>query len=284
MPVSMQISYPTSVSKCIKIYPEALSKADSEGNLPLHKILWYEASTIDDTLRMIEKHPAALQHQNAVGQLPLHIECSCKRRSSIISKCIELHPQALEIADNTGLLPLHMLLVYGQPSVDLALLLIEKCPASLKHPAVIESTQSVGILPIYTECHNQCRPTIISKCLELYPESLDEKVVYLIMNKVNESNFRRFSSVLSTVFTHSPLSLYHLHNGNDVRRVPYYRRRILSMIPRHKLTAIHVVDFEDLNWKPRAAMAMLLSKIKIQHQESRLQGSNAARLIESLLA
>jgi hypothetical protein len=52
------------ISKCIELYPEALSKTDFNRYLPLHWLLENDFSTIEDALMMIEKYPSALQHQN----------------------------------------------------------------------------------------------------------------------------------------------------------------------------------------------------------------------------
>jgi ankyrin repeat protein len=60
----------TIIAKCIELYPDALAAADIErnqiiyGNTPLHLLLSNFRSSIEDTLIMIEKCPAALQHRN----------------------------------------------------------------------------------------------------------------------------------------------------------------------------------------------------------------------------
>jgi hypothetical protein len=89
------------IRKCIELYPEALSKVDTWRYLLLHRLLWNEiklkeSSCIEDALMMIEKYPAALQHRNLEGYLPLHIECKYKFRSTIILKCEELYPGGLD--------------------------------------------------------------------------------------------------------------------------------------------------------------------------------------------
>jgi hypothetical protein len=85
----------TIISKCIELYPRSLRKADRNGRLPLHSLLQNKSSSIDDALMMIEKYPAALQHRRFDLYLPIHIECSNRCRSAIISKGVELFPESL---------------------------------------------------------------------------------------------------------------------------------------------------------------------------------------------
>jgi hypothetical protein len=273
------------VSKYIDACPESLAKADNMGYLSLHRLLSNTKSIIEDALLMMEKYPAALEHQTWKGELPLHIECKHRCRSSILSKCIELYPEALTIADEGERLPLHRLLYNRLSSVDDALMLIETCPDTLKH------MQAGYRTPIHQEFECRHRPSILVKCIDLYPESLDNHEIMLkIIDLVTKSNFYVYYIVLVTIFTHRPMSLYdrQSYRVGDIRADHSCRRRILSLLPRHVFTQIHVADYRDLNWQPRAAMMMLSSqiKIKIQQQRRRQQGASdtvAARLLESLL-
>jgi ankyrin repeat protein len=322
----------TILSKCIELHPQSLSKADNEGCLPLHLLLVKELSSIEDALFMIEKYPAALQHPRGDGYLPLHIECRNQCRLSVISKCIELHPGAIAITDNEGCLPLHRLLVNESSSIDAALMLIEEYPAALRHmngkgrlplhieckqhgrsavlskcielypgalavtaergslplhtllsksssiddalfmikkyPAALQHRMPNGDLPLHIECGNQSRTSIILKCIELYPQALDDRALTQIIRskKVTMSDFRRHASLFSRVFTTRPMSLYDRHSylRNDVRANPYYRRKILNLLPHHVFTPTHESDYRDLNWQPRAAMMILLSQMRMK--------------------
>jgi hypothetical protein len=152
-------------SKCIELYPESLAVTDKNGDLPLHMLLRNKLSSLDDVLSMIEKYPAALNHQNKChGYLPLHIECMYQCRSAIISKCIDIYPESLAVADQAADLLLHWLLS-RKSSIDQALMMIKKCLAALKHVGCRD-------LPLHIECANQSRLSILSKCIELYPEAL----------------------------------------------------------------------------------------------------------------
>jgi hypothetical protein len=149
----------------IEKYPAALKLRDKDNSLPLHiECKTHDSSTIEDVLVMIKKYPAAVKHKNKSGELPLHLECSCLSRSCILSKCIELYPKSLAVSADG--LPLHKLFRNKGSSIDDALILIEKYPAALQHSG------RIGYLPLHLECVGQCRSTIISKCIELYPESV----------------------------------------------------------------------------------------------------------------
>jgi hypothetical protein len=94
---------------------------DEYGNLPLHVLLQKPSSSDELAMVIIEKYPAALQHQNENGYLPIHIECEELCRSEILSKCIELYPESLAVTGNWGKLPLHLLLLNILSSSNLAL-------------------------------------------------------------------------------------------------------------------------------------------------------------------
>jgi hypothetical protein len=250
------------IAKCMELYPEALSKADEYGCLPLHRHL-RNGKSANDALMMINKYPAALQHESTDGQLPLILECRYHCRSIIISKCIELYPETLQIEDERGRMPLHIILRNKSSPIDCALMVIEKYPSAVQHQSYDDQ------LPIYIECAHQCRPSIISKCIESYPEGIDDdSVLPLILSKIDEDNFQYYSGLLSIIFTLRPMNLYHDEKDEqDIRDYCYYRRRILNLLPRAVFTPKHEADYRDLNWQPRIAMMMLLSHMKIQQQE-----------------
>jgi hypothetical protein len=191
----------STISKSIKEFREALAKADIERNLPLHRFLLNKSSPTHDTLLMIEKYPAALQHRNDFSQLPLHLECLYQCRSAIISKCIELYPDASAKADKQGQVLLQLLLHNRSSTIADALMMIEKYPAALQH------RNSYGQLPLHIECDDQCRAAVVSKCIELYPESLDNQAINSVMLMLDITiNFHSYASVLSIIFAARPMS------------------------------------------------------------------------------
>jgi hypothetical protein len=195
----------------------------------------------------------------------IHVECEWECRPAII----------LLEADCKGYLPLHMLLCSWTSSTEDALMMIEKYPAALQHPI------KIGSLPLPIELIIQCRSSIILKCIELYPEALDDRAITIVIEQVDLSNFRRYSSALSIIFSARPMSLYDHGNkiGHDIRHNSFYRRRILNLLPRHVFTPTHEVDYRDLYWHSRLAMIMLLSYFR--HLELSSNGNGAAILIES---
>jgi hypothetical protein len=200
-----------------------------------------------------------LHRQNVdVDPFALHDECLNRARSAIISQYMKLHPEALEIADDSGCLPLHNLLMNESSTVDDALMMIDKYPLALRRKSLYNE------LPIDIECRTQCRASILSKCIELYPQSLDAEAILVVMYNVDKSNFHSYLEVLSIIFAARPMSLYdrQTYVPDEILDNPYYRRRILHLLPRNVFTPTHESDFHDLNWTPRAAMILLLSQIR----------------------
>jgi ankyrin repeat protein len=250
------------ISKCTQECPEVLAKNDLRFNQPLHLLLGNISSTIDDALLMIEKYPATIQHRNGTGELPLHIECKYKCRSSIIAKCIQLYPEALAEANIANDLPLHLLFTNSSSSIDDALLMIKKYPAALQHRNNNEDS------PVHIECKYRHRLHLIATCITLYPESLNERTIDIMIQYycIDRDDYIRLS-VLAIIFTARPTSSYKSdrYQGKYIRSNPDYRRRILHLLPRHVFTPTNEFDYRDLNWKPRSAMMMFLSQMKMKN-------------------
>jgi ankyrin repeat protein len=253
---------PAIISKCVEIYPEALAIADRQGCLPLHYFLGRSSSSIDMALMMIEKYPASLQHQNLDRYLPLHLESMYQCRLPFLSKCMEKYLEALGTADSEGCLPLHRLFLNLSSPIDIALMMIERHPVALKHQNHYHS------LPLHIESKNRCRSVILRKCIELYPEGLDDKALTLIIPKIyaSKDSFQEYLPVSSLIYAARPASLYDrqifMYIKEDIRDDPYYRRRILNLLPLNVFTPTHEANYRELNWQPRCAMIMLLSRIQ----------------------
>jgi ankyrin repeat protein len=217
------------ISKCIELYPQALSKDDINKNLPLHLLLMSKSSTIDDALMMIEKYPEALRHLNAKGLFPLHIECKNQCRSSIISKCIEIYPQALERADDNGYLPLHLVVDNKSSPSEITSLMMEKYSEALQ-----VLITPLNILPLHIECQKQCRSSIISKSVKLYPQSVikatSSNLLALHISLSNKSSSIESASTLIEIY---PASLQHQSNDGylpiHIECLLQCRSAILSM-------------------------------------------------------
>jgi ankyrin repeat protein len=273
-PIHIECRYRCRLSiilKCMELYPDSLAQVGHKGHFPLHYALWNKSpSSINVAMMMINKYPAVLEHQNKYNYLPLHIECMNQCRVDVISRCIELYPAALARTDYHANTPLHCLLGNRLSTADLALMMIEEYPAVLYH------TDDLHQLPIHIECKNLCRSSIISKCSELYPESLNDNIIIMIIENVNKGNFNKYISSLEIVLTACPMSLYNhsLHIKHDIRLDPCYRRRLLNLLPREFFTPTHAADYRNLHWQSRAAMMILLLQINIQQHNRQQQRSS----------
>jgi ankyrin repeat protein len=261
------------ISKCIELYPESLKIADEDGNSPLHLLLLHRKSweSTELLLAMIENYPAALQHCNRSKRLPLHSACFNRCPPVIISKCIELFPEAVSNEDNLGHLPLHSCLLNDRthnPGTDLALMLIKKYPAAVRHP------DKDGNLPIHLECHHQCRSTIVSKCIELYPQSAklinDEgKTPLVLLLKNLLLNCHSFIEVFEYLPALSLLAaldpFFFTMKILDGKLVKFksiknrlIRRVLLNLIPDTMLPQKHRFEKKHLNYCLRSELILLL--------------------------
>jgi hypothetical protein len=162
------LSRPSIILQFIERCPKSLSKVDVEGNLPIHVLLKNAKSSVEVAVMMMEKYPAALQHQNSYGHLRLRTECKYQCRSFIISKCIELYhaidvaewqPEQLAVKDNRDDLPLHLLLENKTSAVEDAI-------TTENYPDVLSHRNRGGDFPLHLKCKNQCRLSIISISIE----------------------------------------------------------------------------------------------------------------------
>jgi hypothetical protein len=170
-------------------------------------------SSAEVLLKMINDRPYLVMqpHPKHSNEYPLHVECLHHYRSAILSKCIEIYPQALAKADVAGYLPLHRLLERHFSSDEDALMMIEKYPIALRHPT------SFSELPLYIECQNQCRSSIISKCIELYPEALaaDNIHGYLPLHQVLKKNTSSTEEALMMMEKY-PAALHHQNINGEL--------------------------------------------------------------------
>jgi hypothetical protein len=193
------------ISKCIEFYCETLAVAGQMGKLPLHCLLGSESSATEDALMIMETYPAAMEHQNSYGDLPIHLECKYQCRSPIISKCMKRFPKALAVPGQTGQLPLHYLLNNVSSSEADALDMIEKYPAALMHE------NNYGFNPLSIESMNQARSSVIRKCIELYPEALfkADRKGFLALHRLLGNKSSDIKDALLMIEKH-PAALGHL--------------------------------------------------------------------------
>jgi hypothetical protein len=252
---------------------DMLSKADQRGDLPLHRLLCNVYTTTEAALLMIDKYPAALRHQNYVGFLPLHIECGRQCRSIVISKCIELYPQSLEVGNMNGYTPL-LLLIYTNKPLTQTLELIHKCTAAVRLPT------SRDYLPLHFECDKLCRPTIISKLIELYPEALSMcnksgNIPWTLALQKTDCIpyiYQRRKS-LTILLSAYPSAFYHPPHDPIVNKLAMMRHRtcrrmILNLFPSCLSSAAHLQSYHDLNWQSSCSLLHLWLQIRMKHRRS----------------
>jgi ankyrin repeat protein len=148
------------------VYSKSLSVTSNKGEFPLHRLLVHSKKLHDIPihdevdLMVIDRYKALVKRVDRDGNLPFHIECSNLRRLTIISRLIQLYPKSLSVANKEGDLPLHRLLLLGSRPIqdindDVELMMIIRYRTALKHQ------DSDGNLPLYIECNNHCRSSVI---------------------------------------------------------------------------------------------------------------------------
>lgn len=261
LPIHIEIRVncrPAILARCIELYPKSLTKQDSYGHLALHHLLYSKTSSTEIALMMIERYPEALIQCDQFGRYPICYECSEQCRSIILSQCIKRYPELLSYRTYNGYLPLHKVLMNKSSSIEVAMMLINAYPEAL-----IKEDHNDNF-PHHIECLMRCRPSILMKCIELYPDSFGNKSISMIGLKVNRSNFHEYSSILSMIFTIRPECLYQDSiYASDARKDPYFRRSVLNLLPRHVFTLNHLTDFRNLNWQARSSLIFLLSMLQL---------------------
>jgi hypothetical protein len=261
------------ISKCIELRPESSAVENGEQDSVLHLILENkQQSTIAAVMLVIDKYPDALRHLNDRNSLPLHYECICCSRLPIIAKCIDLYPESLDMHDNMSHLPLHLLLRNTSSSTEVALYLIDRFPEALRR------AECNGNLPIHLECLFQCRIEVISKCLELYPDSAripndKEGMPFTIILhraarliwKAREV-MRNHQKILSVILPLFPRAFYYPLDKPLVNDVPKYfgfKRMVFNLLPsclsfpEHSHHHQIIQSYHDLNWEPRSPLLYL---------------------------
>lgn len=119
--------------------PQALEKADCEGNLPIHYAAMYSSEHV---IRVTaDRYPAACRHANLKERMPLHIVCARNwdHQDFDLISLDQIHwifqqwPAAVQHADRNGCLPLHVACSQPQPRWDVLNLLIEAYSVGLLH-------------------------------------------------------------------------------------------------------------------------------------------------------
>jgi hypothetical protein len=266
----MQVSM--SVTCHSQVHPQSDDAESDEANiLPLDLVFKYGSLSIENLLMIIEAYPAALQHENIHGYLPVHVESLHECRASIIAKCIELYPESLHMPSCPGDFLLHCCQSNESSSVEVALMLMEKYPAELQH------TNKYDDLPIHLECKKQCRVAVIRRCFEIYPHSVMEiedgyihpmeLILWRIGTTANRYNTHRFIPVLSFLVQVNPIAFVELvcsprPNSSSLENYDLRMQRILmNLISGNMLSEEMRKVQRNFNWHPRSSLLYLMLQL-----------------------
>jgi ankyrin repeat protein len=229
--------------------------------------------SVQDILQVIQDDSDAVRQKDEYGSLPIHYACTSQCKPSVMSKLLELYPESLAVSDGQGNLPLHCVLAFIFAPTAIALMMVEKYPDAIRHRNAQRN------LPIHIECSAQCRAIILSKCIELYPESLS--LTGLLNNHpwscalygVNYETIRRQRKALFILLSARPESFYHPPHYPFINQLVVWkdsqcRRIIFNLLPCCLSSAAHLQDYRDLNWRPRSSLLYLCLQFRSSHHRS----------------
>jgi ankyrin repeat protein len=125
-------------------YPQALTKKDANGFLPIHRALISGAG--EPTLELIQLFvtlaPQLLLETTPNGALPLHLACA-RYDTAIVRYLVDCFPESIQHRDNQGRFPLQHALEAQRPQPDMVQLLLEH------YPIVLSFLDEEGYLPLH---------------------------------------------------------------------------------------------------------------------------------------
>lgn len=155
-----------------------LTKKDSNGFLPLHKVAAYAKGryAIDVFRPMFIAYPLAAKRKTNSGALPLHIvarNMSGAEGVVAMRMLLKAHPGAVQEKNDDGCLPLHFVAKYmgGLEGLQATQLLLAKYPQAAKEK------DADDYLPIHLICQNENGATLemVRVLLVAYPEAITEE-------------------------------------------------------------------------------------------------------------
>jgi ankyrin repeat protein len=257
------------ISQLIESYPEALSKYNRYGYLPLHLILKNKSSSITSAQLIINAFPESTRRKDNEGNYPLHIECGYQCRFEVISQLIELCPDALLQTNQQRNLPLHLLL-RNQSSFEAILLVMDKCPEAILYK------DDNGDLPIVYESMHNFRLEVISKFIQLHPpylrSLLAQESVYWsrILQRLNTTNFRVFYPILFKILASNPVRYQSLLGKLMLIDDSFCGRLILNYDPPSAFTIdpVLIQKYRSYNWQSRSKILIFLSNLMSSYSSS----------------
>ena len=152
------------IVQLVRAFPQAASRADKAGYLPLHLAASSGHAWDEDTETIHNAHRAAVQARAGPDhRLALHMATASPRApDSLLQKLLELHPRAATIPDRNGYLPLHLACLSGGANIAL---LQEAFPAAVRQSAS-------DWLPLHMACASlQGTDALIPQLVSWFPEA-----------------------------------------------------------------------------------------------------------------
>jgi ankyrin repeat protein len=173
---TIQASIPThTLERIVARYPQAASRLDGEGNLPLHYVCANTAlnkqlvSCVDV---IVDAFMDALKVKDANGNVPLHLACQHGASPLVIRFLVEQYPSAIQMRNSAGDLPLHLAcqcqhLLPERDHLELVQTLVEL------HPQGVRERGNFGGLPLHEACsHGSVSLELVQFLIQMFPQGV----------------------------------------------------------------------------------------------------------------
>jgi len=165
--------------------PEAAGMLDHESKTPLHRICVRSYSDSLQIIRvLVQACPECVQVADHAGHLPLHIFCENARDTDmdVVEYLVDAYPQALTLRDMAGCTPLHVAEHSNRANLELARILVQKCPEVLE----LDDTTSERGTPL----HQLCKGGLCGSLFDFLHELNYLKTLALSEKAVKAKNIR----------------------------------------------------------------------------------------------
>ena len=152
-------------------YPDAVSKPNRYGMLPLH-LHMIEGSTPASAAALLEVYKEAARITNKHGDLPLHLLLSNGGQGDadpeVANLVLQANPEALTTKDSWGRYPIHSALIKSR--MDSFIRMALKQDLDGENPAAVVSPD--GDLPLQLAVENHSSREVIQVLVDAYPEAI----------------------------------------------------------------------------------------------------------------
>jgi ankyrin repeat protein len=174
------------VNQLLSLNPDAAQAVDSDGCLPLHRIVENKDKTdwtVDGVKELYETNTRAVQAVDLDGRLPIHraatavvhdpnISDETMLTRSMICNLMEVHRDGACHADNFGCLPLHLIAQNGQVWDVQVQTLYDAFPAGARARTGVKRGNS---LPLHLAAANPTAAfSLINRLVELHPRGASQ--------------------------------------------------------------------------------------------------------------